>query len=154
LGQAPGGIAWLAQVSEQAGVNVEPASRYGDELIEWLHSVTGQLADVDFVFELLLPADDESLVERMEEFAAWCAAFSEGVAIALAAVPSGTELSDDTKDLFGDIVAISQLDPDSAEHDSEESDFEQLVEYVRVGVIQLSLETIEANKPTEDELYH
>lgn len=159
LGAVPGGAAWLAQVADMGGTKIEISSRYGDRLVEWLHEVVADLADEDFVFELLLPSDDEALVERMEELATWCRSYSEGVAIAAASIAGGADFSEDTRDLFGDIVEISQLDPDSAEDDSQEVDFDELVEYVRVGVIQLSLETLEASTPVEpepdpDEIYH
>ena len=154
LGMVPGGAVWLAQVADLSGAKIEVSSRYGDQLIEWLHEVTALLADEDFVFELLLPTDDESMAERMEELASWCSAFSEGIAIAAANIAGGADFSEDTQDLFSDIVAISQLDPDSAGDDSQEVDFDELVEYVRVGVIQLSLETIAANSPDSEETYH
>lgn len=155
LGILPGGAAWLAQVADMAGTKIEVSSRYGDQLVEWLHQVVADLADEDFVFQLLLPSDDEALAERMEELATWCASFTEGVAIAAANFSGGADFNEDTRDLFGDIVAISQLDPDSAGDESQEIDFDELVEYVRVGVIQLSLETIQANTPAnDDEIYH
>ncbi len=153
LGATPNVSMWIEQVNEITGANIELRSRYGEQLIEWLQEVQAELVDVDFSFELFLPSEDESLSERMEEFAVWCKAFMAGVAIASMYNQVAASINDDSQELLSDIVAMSQLDSD-VDEDASEIDFNELTEYVRVGVIQMSLETVESNQPDSEETFH
>lgn len=152
-GQVPVSQVWLQQISEIAGVGIEQGSRYGNHFIELAYDVQAALSDEDFVFEPLLPYDDGSLQEQMEAFAEWCSGFVTGAAIVSAKNMFAHQLSEDSQEFYNDIIAISQLDPDIDE-DASEIDFDTLVEYVRVGVVQLGLETLEASQPPSSEVLH
>ena len=94
---------------------------------DWLH--TGAIE-----FLLLLPEDSAPLFERVEALAAWCQGFVLGLTATgiqdIAALPA------DTAEILEDMIAISQIE--STDHDisdtQQEKDFNELQEYVRVGV--------------------
>lgn len=96
------------------------------------------LADPDCSFEPLLPAEDEPLPVRVAALADWCDAF---VLAFVAGRDAGMEMSRDDGELLGDLEVIAaRLETDAngiEEEDEGEDDFMQLVEYVRVAVLNL-----------------
>jgi len=85
-------------------------------------------------FELLLPDDEDALCERTESLANWCGGFLSG--LGMAGVPAQDQLSDEVAELLGDLSQISTVDFDLDDPDEEEQvAFEEVVEYVRVGVL-------------------
>lgn len=85
-------------------------------------------------FELLLPDDEDALCERTESLANWCGGFLSG--LGMGGVPAQDQLSDEVAELLGDLSQISTVDFDLDDPDEEEQvAFEEVVEYVRVGVL-------------------
>jgi len=85
-------------------------------------------------FELLLPDDESPLCERTESLANWCGGFLSG--LGMGGVPAQDQLSDEVAELLGDLSQISRVDFDLDDPDEEERfAFEEVVEYVRVGVL-------------------
>jgi len=85
-------------------------------------------------FELLLPDDEDALCERTESLANWCGGFLSG--LGMGGVPAQDQLSDEVAELLGDLSQISTVDFDLDDPDEEELvAFEEVVEYVRIGVL-------------------
>ena len=148
LGAAPTRFEWLRQLQDLTGARLEAGSRNAEVLADWVDEVQAQLSDVDFVFQPLLPDEDSTaLPERMEAFANWCQAFMSGVAIVSARPGAGADLNADNRELLGDIMAVSCMDLDA---EASEADFNDVVEYLRVAVIQMCLETLAGSNPAAD----
>lgn len=97
-----------------------------------------QLKDTEFSFELLMPDDDSELFERLQSLSQWCHGFLHGFGTA-EDVPQ--TFSDDTRELLEDIASIVNVALDDEEPDaSEEANFMEVAEYVRLGVVALYLE--------------
>lgn len=94
------------------------------------------LAAEDFAFEPFLPDDDSPLGERLTALSHWCDWFAAGFAAGFMRPQSelGAEMCEILDD-FAQVAAADNFDADADLQD--ESDFMELVEYVRMGSISL-----------------
>jgi len=96
--------------------------------------ILNALNDPEFGYELLLPSDEHDLAERTEAMAEWGHGFLSGLAIAgiqdFAKLPK--EASEFCQDL-GEIARAGISEMELSEED--EVAYEELVEYLRVGVL-------------------
>lgn len=143
-GVAPDNADWLEQLSECLDGAELDAHR---EAMAALHElVVRDLTDGDLGFQPLLPDAEEFLSVRARALARW----SEGFVCGFVAVQR--DLSADDREVLDDIAAISQLDDeeslaeaglnrsalnDPAVADSNERDFMELCEYVRLAAMDL-----------------
>ncbi len=158
-----------------AGVAPEP--EYGlDALTQALHlDLYGELAsrimqlyevtaaalrDEEFSFHPLLPDDDEDIAVRTGELANWCEGFLAGFAFGLAgADATGASLSDQAGEVLRDIAAMAQAEAGPDESDDEaEGSFSELVEYLRVAVVNIFMDSSaaapEGNSPGDSPRRH
>ena len=85
-------------------------------------------------FELLLPDDEQTLVERTEALGAWCQGFLAG--LGLGGMPDEHRLSPEVKELLEDLSQVAKVGFEGEEFNEDDSvAFEEVTEYVRVGVI-------------------
>lgn len=107
-------------------------------LIEGLVNSTLQdLNSEQFKLQPLLPDDDWPLADRVEALAAWCQGYVSGLGQSGMA---GQALSEDMNATVRDIAAIGQADTELEGLESEEQDYTELVEYVRVAVLLIHAE--------------
>lgn len=93
------------------------------------------LRDPNYGFSPLIPDDDDELELRSEALASWCEGFLRGFA---AGVAGSDQISTDAAEILRDMAQIARLEVDStSDIDEQESDFIELVEYVRVVVLNL-----------------
>jgi uncharacterized protein len=84
-------------------------------------------------FQLLLPDDDDPLVERASALSQWCQGFLYGFATGRP-VPR-EELAGDVAEVLRDLTHISQASVETgADAEEEEQAYAEIVEYVRAGV--------------------
>ncbi|WP_325891732.1 YecA/YgfB family protein [Grimontia sp. NTOU-MAR1] len=97
-----------------------------------------QLTGGQMDFEVLLPDESESLLDRGDALSEWVSAFIAG--IGLVGITAG-KLSDDSKEVLADLTEIAQLGIDE-DDDMEEQAllFEQVIEHVRVCAMTLHAE--------------
>ena len=88
-----------------------------------------QLDDFDFSFQPFLPDDEFSLEERAIALGEWCQGFLLGIGYA----GKRSEWPGECTEILKDFLEIAQLDPEVA-GESDEVDYAELEEYVRVGV--------------------
>ncbi len=115
---------WLAETvgDEAPGVEIE---RLYDETM-------AELDDTSFAFELLLPGDDAAdLDERTRALADWAGGFTFGVACA---GRHPEDLPAEVAEFVRDVAEIAGLTP-AGEGEGDESDFAELVEYLRAGTL-------------------
>ncbi|WP_156491685.1 UPF0149 family protein, partial [Oleiphilus sp. HI0123] len=84
------------------------------------------------------PDDDYVLSERLEAMVLWVRGFLEGIAIS--ASERLNSASKDLEEILKDLVEICQLDPRVEPTEEGEREFFEVVEYVRVGVLNLYAE--------------
>ena len=97
-------------------------------------SLAGLLAQ-DLSFTLLLPDEDEALVDQLEGLASWTASFLAGLVAGLSITDASmATLPEDAQEIVRDFSAIAQVEVETGDPDAE-ADFLQLREFVKVGVL-------------------
>jgi len=93
------------------------------------------LNSLDFDLRLDLPSDDMSLSSRILALTDWC----QGLLFGLAAsgLTDNTTLSPECQEYIADVIDIGQLSNDIEDSDTDESNYEELVEYLRMGLFLL-----------------
>lgn len=94
-------------------------------------------------FQLLLPPDTASLQDRVAALADWCQGFLMGLRLS-----APGKLPDDAREILRDFEAITLAgyDPELPE-ESQEADFTELEEFVRMGVTLIHTELHEKDAP-------
>lgn len=125
----------------------DPQASHREHLEAALEAIQGQLQSADMTFEALVPAMDQPLAQRTEGLAHWCGGFLAGFGASGAVIKDGE--ASEVLALLGEIArassAIDETEPNetgedndaSAELESEEAAFVELVEFVKVAVLLL-----------------
>jgi uncharacterized protein YgfB (UPF0149 family) len=93
-------------------------------------------------FQLLLPDDDDPLVERASALSQWCQGFLYGFGTGQP-VTRG-ELTSEVEEVLRDLTHISQASVETgADAEEEEQAYAEIVEYVRAGVQLIHDELLE-----------
>jgi len=125
---------WVAEIFEAYDPKDQPQAEAYSLLQRLYEETLIRLNSPELDFELLLPDDEDALCERTESLANWCSGFLSG--LGLGGVPAQDQLPDDVAELLGDLSQIARVDFDLDDPDEEDQlAFEELVEYVRVGVL-------------------
>ncbi len=95
-----------------------------------------QISEYNFGLELLLPDDEEPLLERAEAFSEWCDGFVQSL------TSCGIELDEfseeDAQEALQHIIEFAELDTQSLEVDDEdESALMEVTEYTRMAILRL-----------------
>ena len=99
-------------------------------------------------FKLLLPDDTDSLRARTESLGNWCAGFLSG--LAMGGLPEQNRLSEEVSELLNDLSQISRVDFElDNPNEKEQAAFEEVVEYVRVGVMYIHEELQPGAAPSQ-----
>lgn len=112
-----------------------------DSALDALREMTlNGLFDSELSFKPLLPDDEDSLDDRVQALARWCAGFLYGLSVTGQFEPK--QLSDESQELVDDLTELSRADLTSEDDEAgtAEADYVELVEYVRVAVQTLFLE--------------
>jgi uncharacterized protein YgfB (UPF0149 family) len=124
---------WLADA--HLLLETEPDDRVRQALIGLQAMVKSELTGDDMTVVLLLPGDDEPLAARTAAMAQWCQGFLSGFARV-----GGQSLSDDARDVLQDLAAIAQVHDALDESEDGESDYMEVMEYLRVAPLLLFTE--------------
>ena len=99
-----------------------------------------------------LPDDNAPLVSRLSALSDWCQGLVYG--LGTSGMNNETELSDDCQEYVTDANKISQVSFDDVEETEEEkANFEELVEYLRMGLFLLYGE-MQPVDPTQENTEH
>lgn len=95
-----------------------------------------QLGNFDFGFELLLPDENEPLIDRAQAFSEWCEGFTQSMAIAGISVEQFQE--EESQEALHHLQEFAQLDYESLEVEEEdEKALMEVSEYARMAVLRL-----------------
>ena len=133
--------AWLVEAAELlAG---EPQDNVRNALIGLQEMVKGELTSDDMTVVLLLPTDDAPLTERAAALGQWCQGFLSGFGLTRRAY----SLSDEANEVLRDLAAIAQVQDALEESEDGESDYMEVMEYLRVAPLLLFTETKKTAEP-------
>jgi hypothetical protein len=130
---------------------IEDSSVLQDNAVQTLISLCQEarqnINDPTCDFHLLLPSDDEDLATRTTALSDWCQGFIMGLMIC--GLKDFHKMPEDSAEAAKDILEISRAssayDMDQSEDD--EIALEELIEYVRVGVLLINEELNPDKKP-------
>lgn len=95
-----------------------------------------QINNFDFEFEMLLPDEEESLVERAQAFSEWCEGFTQGLNMAGVGLEQFYE--EEAQEALQHIIEFAELDCETLDVDEEdEKALVEVSEYARLAVIRL-----------------
>jgi yecA family protein len=120
------------------------------QLLEELYRETRQhLNDPNFDYQLLLPSDSNSIDTRTTALSDWCQGFIMG--LMMSGYKDFHKLPENSAEVSQDIVEISRADNSfpSENLDEDEAALEELIEYVRVGVLLINEEMHPERKPPQ-----
>jgi uncharacterized protein YgfB (UPF0149 family) len=112
------------------------------EVLEEIETITiGAFSDSEFSFDLLLVDDESELRDRLESFVFWCKGYLSG--FGLGDIVDLKHLGEDSQGFLKDLERFCLIDCNDKKLDIEEGEryFIEIVEYTRVGVMLLNLET-------------
>jgi uncharacterized protein YgfB (UPF0149 family) len=140
LGRSCGGAgfesdSWLVDAAEL--LEGEPQDNVRNALIGLQEMVKGELTSDDMTVVLLLPSDDAPLAERAEALGQWCQGFLAGFGLTY----RDNALSAEATEVLQDLAAIAQVQDALEESDDGESDYMEVMEYLRVAPLLLFTET-------------
>lgn len=139
---------WLADATELFQSEHEISDNVRNALIGLQEMVKGELTGDDITVVLLLPTDDAPLAERAAALGQWCQGFLAGFGLTYRA----NALSGEATEVLQDLAAIAQVQDALEESDDGESDYMEVMEYLRVAPLLLFTEvnkaTAAAPKPS------
>jgi uncharacterized protein len=120
---------WLQHLTGYQELTTIVEDRIDETLNDLLQATVRGIDSDEYLFELLLPDDDEPLMV----LGGWCRGFLSG----FGASTGAAALSNESQEYLSDLYRISQVD--AAEPDTElgEHAFQEIVEYARMGAILL-----------------
>lgn len=123
---------WLAAMADLAN----EGQKFSDAMINTLEVLQQQtasdLASPELDFQLILPSDDEPLVERLSALTEWTQCFLVGFGINQQNL---AKASDDLKEAIEDLAEIARLSADVAANEDDERAYYEVSEYVRITAI-------------------
>ncbi len=131
---------WLNEILEP-GESADPESARCTKMLRSARRETErQLEGQQFEFEPMLPDDEVSLTQRGEALARWCRGFLYGLAVG--GLDDSVSTSEEVREVLTDLSEFTRLDVSDLEDETNtmESDYAELVEYVRVGVMLIHTE--------------
>ncbi len=136
-------IAWVKMIFGEIDTTESThATKQGEaiELSGQLFDLTkSQLQDSNLGFDLLLPDEDEDLYSRVNTLQQWCSAFIVGTT--MAGLSDTSKLPKDSRELLADFTEIATSgDFDLGDEDESEEAFEEIREYIRMGVLLINEE--------------
>ncbi|EGH96174.1 YecA/YgfB family protein [Pseudomonas syringae] len=132
---------WFADASML--LETEPQDNIRAALVGLQEMVKGELTGDDMTVVLLLPGDDEPLTERAAALGQWCQGFLAGFGLAIGDKVLGSE----AKAVLEDLSAIAQVQDALEESEDGETDYMEVMEYMRVAPLLLFTEFNEPAEP-------
>ncbi len=126
---------WVAQVVEEPAKALN-AERYPGFVaaVTRLYDATAQEFKQGGVgLYPLIPGDDAMLGERVAALSKWCTGLLAGLGLVQAIRPD--RVNEEVREVLTDLVQISRLSDQVPDTDDDENDFEEILEYARVGAL-------------------
>jgi uncharacterized protein YgfB (UPF0149 family) len=131
---------WLTDAADLLAAPAEDNVRQA--LIGLQEMVKGELTSDDMTVVLLVPSDESPLPERAAALGEWCQGFLAGFGL----TARDTALSTEAMEVLQDLAAIAQVQDALEESEDGETDYMEVMEYLRVAPLLLYTES--AKHPT------
>lgn len=120
----------------------EPSPQFVLELTAFAQTLRDQIAPyAEYELAILLPADDAPLFEQWFELTCWCAGFLSGLGETRGLIEQLAETS--AGELIEDLMMISKTGTELPDGEDNERDFAEILEFVRVAVLNIAAELFE-----------
>ncbi len=134
---------------------LNPADLLAREALETFgalfEAAVGQLSDSNLEFQPLLPGDDAAVEERISALAQWSQGFLLGMSAG--GIQDIESLPGDSGEIIRDFVDICRADTYDLEGGEEdEAAYNELLEYVRTGVLLINEELHPSKAPPQDDV--
>ncbi|MHA6198318.1 YecA/YgfB family protein [Pseudomonas wadenswilerensis] len=139
---------WLADAAQL--LESEPVDNVRSALIGLQEMVKAELTGEDITIVLLLPGDEQPLTERAAALGQWCQGFLSGFGLNA----GGKDLSSEVNEVLQDLSAISQVQDALEESEDGESDYMEVMEYLRVAPLLLYTELAKPVAPAAKPSLH
>lgn len=123
---------WMKEIAQDYAA-LDPNDKAALE--ELFIQTSAVLNNQEFDFDLLLPDDNCPLPERLEALRQWCRGYLFGIGTGA----FNSVWPEDMREVIKDISELTKLDSD-AEGEDAESDFMEIAEYVKTGVVFINAE--------------
>lgn len=153
-GHEVGGSLVVPLVAELTGTSREQVLAEKDNWQALVAHYFDDFASAHFGFQPLLPLDNNPLQHRLEGLSLWTTGFLNGIGCALNEVQAEGLLQND--ETIADLIEISQLDSEAEDSEENEALYVELVEFVRLAVLNLheQLQESFSEQPTDSESIH
>lgn len=141
--------AWLADARDLLGGGELP-DNVRQALIGLQEMVKAELTGEEMAVVLLLPPDEAPLAERAAALGQWCQGFLGGFGLAA----GSTALSAEAMEVLQDLAAIAQVQSALDESEDGESDYMEVMEYLRVAPLLLYAECARPQAPVPKPSLH
>ena len=123
---------YIAMVNDMLN-NAEGLPTKVKSLIKDIYSdIWQQILDESYSFQLMLPDDDDSIVERGHALGKWVEGFNLGFGLQQT---KNTTFSDDVKEVLTDFAEIANLSDEMEEDEDTEQAYFEIAEYVRISAL-------------------
>ena len=140
--------AWLLDAADLLGG--EPQDNVRQALIGLQEMVKGELCSEDVTVVLLLPDDETPLAQRAFALGQWCQGFLGGFGL----TARDGALSAEAMEVLQDLSAIAQVQSALEESEDGESDYMEVMEYLRVAPLLLFTECAKPAAPAAKPSLH
>ena len=140
--------AWLLDATDLLGG--EPQDNVCQALIGLQEMVKGELCSEDITLVLLLPDDETPLAQRAVALGQWCQGFLGGFGL----TARDGALSAEAMEVLQDLSAIAQVQGGLEESEDGESDYMEVMEYLRVAPLLLFTECVKPAAPAAKPSLH
>lgn len=142
---------WLDYIAH----HLDPADLLAREALETFgalfEAARGQLGDSNLDFQPLLPGDESSVEQRIAALAQWAQGFLLGMSAG--GIKDVDKLPGDSGEIMRDLVDICRADTYELEGSEEdEVAYNELLEYVRTGVLLINEELHPTKAPPRDDV--
>jgi len=138
---------WLNQVIGEPEEGKSIPNPEFIKTLEELHKQTlEQISSGNYALQLLLPHDEDSIDDRVDDLSYWCQGFLFG--LSFCGITNFDNLPEEAREVVNDIVEISQSQYQAADNENEnETAYAEIVEYLRIGVIVIFSELNKSDFP-------
>ncbi|MDH4563087.1 YecA family protein [Pseudomonas sp. BN411] len=139
---------WLVDAEELLGSAPQDSLRQA--LIGLQEMVKSELTGTEMAVVLLLPSDDAPLAERAAALGQWCQGFLGGFGL----TAREGALSGEAVEVLQDLASIAQVQSALEDSDDGESDYMEVMEYLRVAPLLLFAECAKPAAPAAKPSLH
>jgi len=145
---------WLTELLDAADMKADSVQQMAVEiraLDAWFDETVGALNDSELVFEPEMPSDSEPLSQRSIGLVDFCSGFGYGLGLSSGGRDTAS-LPEDTREVIADFQSIQNLDLDELD-DSEDDAWQELYEFLRVGVLLVHEEMQPVNGASTNQIH-